>query len=64
MDINFDTGLDLTDVSRYYHYGPREGTAIVCVSRICGGKDPVCETFCTNKGPDIFEFALIRVQKF
>ena len=38
------------------------GTAIVQVSRMCGGKDPVCETFCTNKGPKIFESALIRVQ--
>ena len=38
------------------------GTAIVRPSNMCGGKDPVCETFCTNKGPKIFESALIRVQ--
>ena len=43
-------------------FDPRVGTAIVRVSRMCGGADPVCETFCTNKGPKIFESALIRVQ--
>ena len=31
------------------------GTATVRVSRMCGGKDPVCEKFCTNKGPKIFK---------
>ena len=40
------------------------GTAIVWPSNTCGGKDPVCETFCTNKGPKIFESALIRVKSF
>ena len=23
---------------------------------VCGSKDPACETFCTNKGPNIFFF--------
>ena len=51
-------------------------TAIVRVGRMCGGKDPVCETFCTNESPKIFEstvtnkgpiilsFALIRTDPF
>ena len=45
------------------NYGPG-GTAIVWVGRMCGDKDPVCKKFCTNKGPNIFESALIRVQYF
>ena len=39
-------------------------TAIVLVGRMCGSKDPVCETFYTNKGPKSFISALIRVQSF
>ena len=34
---------------------PREDTAIVQVSMMCGSKDLVLEKFCTNKGPGIFE---------
>ena len=37
-------------------------TVIVGLSNMCRGKDPVCETFFTNKGPNMFESALIRVQ--
>ena len=41
---------------------PEGGTAIVWVGRMCGDKEPVYETICTNKGPRIFESALIMVQ--
>ena len=29
------------------------GTAIVLPSNMCFGENPVCETFCTNKGPKL-----------
>ena len=65
--LGLDDASEIPDTTQFdrkgmFGLGSRGGTAIVTVGRMCIRKDPVCETFCTNKGSKIFVSVLIRVQ--